>query len=55
VAWLDVGVDVNYTRLFTAYRGPATVNPGAPQPTVSNIDDQNILTVMGRVQLNFLP
>lgn len=54
-AWLDVGVDVNYTRLFTAYRGPATVNPSAPQPAVSNIDDQNVWTVMGRVQLNFLP
>ena len=55
--WLDVGVDVSYTRLFTAYKGQATngIAPGAPQQTVFALDDQNIFTAIGRVQMNFLP
>jgi hypothetical protein len=55
--WLDVGIDVSYTRLFTAYKGQATngIAPGAPQQTVLALDDQHILTAIGRVQMNFLP
>ncbi|HZO47220.1 MAG TPA: porin [Xanthobacteraceae bacterium] len=55
--WLDIGVDLSYTRLFTAYKGQATngVNPGLPAQTVLAIDDQNIFTAIGRAQLNFLP
>lgn len=57
VTWLDLGIDVTYTRLFTAYKGAATggVQTGNPQGAVFGLDDQHILSVMGRAQLNFLP
>ena len=56
-AWLDVGVDATYTRFNTAYKGPTVAlaaNGGQPSGTYT-IDNQNVWTVMGRVQLNFLP
>src|SRR5262249_44146898 len=53
---LDVGVDVLWTHLNTAYKGPATLpvngaRPGGPYL----LDDQDVVSVMFRVQRNFLP
>ena len=57
VDWLDVGVDVTYTKLNTAYAGSATgIYPANNQrPAVSQIADQDVLSVLARVQLNFNP
>jgi hypothetical protein len=52
---LDIGLDVLHTRLNTAYRGPATVNPGAPQQVVGRIDDQRVWSAFFRWQRNFYP
>jgi hypothetical protein len=55
---LDIGVDVLWTHLNTAYKGlaalPAAGN-GARPGGLYNIDDQDIVSVMFRVQRNFLP
>jgi hypothetical protein len=64
---LDIGVDVLYTHMNTAYAGLgnptalAVVNGvalpanGTRPATLYTIDNQNILSVMFRVQRNFLP
>jgi hypothetical protein len=58
VTWLDLGVDVAYVRLNTAYKGPANVaiaaNGGMPACTCA-ISDQNVITVMARAQINLWP
>ena len=53
---LDVGVDVQWTHLNTAYKGTAVlgVNGARPAGTYA-IDDQDIVAVMFRIQRNFLP
>jgi hypothetical protein len=54
--WLDVGIDTTYTRVNTAYKGPGVTlaaNGAQPSGTYS-IDDQNVWTVMGRVEIHFL-
>ncbi len=54
---LDVGVDVLWTHLNTAYKGAGVglaANGARPAGTYT-IDDQDILSVMFRVQRNFLP
>jgi len=54
--WLDLGVDVSYTRLNTAYAGAGVAlgangaNPSGANYTIGN---QNVVTVLGRAQLNF--
>jgi Porin subfamily len=55
VTWLDLGVDVSYTHLNTAYKGPNVIvgGNGAIPAGTYGIDDQNVLTVMARAQLNF--
>jgi hypothetical protein len=56
VDWLDLGIDTTFTRLNTAYSGPMTLPANGAQPAgLHTIEDQNVFTVMGRVQLNFLP
>ncbi|MCC6777659.1 MAG: porin [Hyphomicrobiales bacterium] len=55
VPQLDIGLDLVYTRLNTAYRGAATVTPGAPQNAVGQIDDQDVLAANFRWQRNFYP
>jgi len=57
VQWLDLGVDVSYTRLNTAYAGPnVTLAANGARPAGSySIDNQSVLTVLGRVQINFNP
>jgi hypothetical protein len=59
---LDIGVDVLWTHLNTAYKGSpaagvATVlgANGARPAGLYSIDDQDILSVMFRIQRNFLP
>jgi hypothetical protein len=57
VAQLDIGVEVYYTHLNTAYKGASAaifpVNP--PRPAVNLIDDQNVWSVAFRWQRNFYP
>jgi hypothetical protein len=61
---LDIGVDVLWTHLNTAYKGPAQAlsgsgaRPGCASPGATSgcsVDDQDVLSVMFRVQRNFLP
>ena len=57
VAWLDLGVDVSYTHLNSAYKGTNVTlgaQGGRPGGTYT-IEDQNVLTVLARAQLNFNP
>jgi len=56
-AWLDLGVDVSWTHLNTAYKGPnATLGANGARPGgLYNIEDQNVFTALGRAQLNFFP
>jgi hypothetical protein len=55
--YLDIGVDVLWTHLETAFAGlgVTTTAQGAHPAQVVNIEDQDVLTVMGRVQYNFIP
>jgi hypothetical protein len=55
--WLDLGVDTSFTRLNTAYAGSGVVLPtnGAQAAGAYTIANQNVWTVLGRVQINFLP
>jgi hypothetical protein len=59
---LDIGVDVLWTHLNTAFKGNASAftGSGARPSCVSavggcTIDDQDVLSVMFRIQRNFLP
>jgi hypothetical protein len=53
---LDIGVDVLWTHLNTAYKGSATLAANGARPAgVYTIDDQDVLSVMFRIQRNFLP
>ncbi|HEX4557126.1 MAG TPA: porin [Xanthobacteraceae bacterium] len=59
---LDIGIDVMWTRLNTAFRGPATAvaasgaRPACASPTGGcSIDDQDVVSAMFRIQRNFLP
>jgi hypothetical protein len=64
---LDIGLDVVYTRLNTAYaglgnptalglvNGVAVPSNGARPATIATLEDQDIVSVMFRVQRNFLP
>jgi Porin subfamily len=55
VPLLDIGLEVLYTHLNTAYQGPALVNPLAPQQVVGLLDDQNVWSAFFRWQRNFYP
>jgi hypothetical protein len=64
---LDIGVDVLWSHLNTAYKGLGnptalgTVNGvalptnGARPSTIATLEDQDVLSVMFRIQRNFLP
>ena len=57
VAWLDLGVDLSYTHFNTAYKGTG-VSSGANgnKPAgVYSIDNQHVLTLLARAQINFNP
>jgi hypothetical protein len=54
---LDIGVDVLWSHLNTAYKGSGAVlgaNGARPAGTYA-IEDQDVLSVMFRIQRNFLP
>ncbi len=55
LSWLDLGIDVSYTRLDTAYAGSSVaLAKNGPQPAGTyTISDQNVLTVLGRAQISF--
>jgi hypothetical protein len=53
---LDIGVDVQWTHLNTAYKGSAVLAANGARPAGTYaIDDQDILSMMFRIQRNFLP
>jgi len=59
---LDIGVDVLWTHLNTAFKGPATaIAASGARPACASatggcsIDDQDVVSVMFRIQRNFLP
>jgi hypothetical protein len=53
---LDVGVDVLYTKLNTAYAGAAVLGTNGARPAGPYVvEDQDDVTVMFRMQRNFLP
>jgi hypothetical protein len=53
---LDVGVDLQWTHLNTAYKGAATLAVNGARPAGPyTIDDQDVVSVMFRIQRNFLP
>jgi hypothetical protein len=53
--WLDLGIEVLYTRLNSAYAGPnVLVGGNGAQPTsFYTIGNQNVISVLGRAQLQF--
>jgi len=55
VAQLDIGLEVLYSKLNSAFKGPATVQPNVPRPGVTAIDDQGVWSAMFRWQRNFYP
>jgi len=57
VPYLDVGVDVMWTHLDTAFAGlgVTTTAQGAHPAQIVNIEDQDALSILGRVQYNFIP
>jgi hypothetical protein len=53
---LDIGVDVLWNHLNTAFNGTATLGANGARPGgVYRIEDQDVLSVMFRIQRNFLP
>jgi hypothetical protein len=53
---LDIGVDVLWNHLNTAFNGSAFLTPNGARPSGTyKIEDQDVLSVMFRVQRNFLP
>jgi hypothetical protein len=53
---LDIGVDVLWTHLNTSYKGAATIAANGARPAGPYaIDDQDVVSVMFRIQRNFLP
>jgi Porin subfamily len=58
---LDIGLDILWTHLNTAYKGPVTAFTGSgarPNCTVGmgcTLDDQDAVSAMFRIQRNFLP
>jgi len=54
---LDIGVDVQWTHLNTAYKGNlVTLAANGARPAGPyTIDDQDVVSVMFRIQRNFLP
>ena len=54
---MDIGLDVFYTRLNTAFKGASTnIYPAnAPRPALNVIDDQSVVSALVRWQRNFYP
>jgi hypothetical protein len=53
---LDIGVDLEWTHLNTAYAGAAVLPASGARPGGAyTIDDQDVTSVVFRIQRNFLP
>jgi len=54
---LDIGLDVLWTHLNTAYKGTAAFAANGARPAIAaaTVDDQDVLSVYFRIQRNFLP
>jgi hypothetical protein len=54
---LDIGLDVLWNHLNTAYKGNGVAigSNGARPAAIASLDDQDVLSVMFRIQRNFLP
>jgi hypothetical protein len=52
---LDIGVDVLWTHLNTAFKGSTITAASGAQPAPQTVDDQDVLSVLFRIQRNFLP
>ena len=54
---MDIGLDVIYTRLNTAFKGTSAglFPANAPRPAVNVLDDQSVLSAIVRWQRNFYP
>lgn len=50
-----VGLDLNWTRLNTAYKGVGTYGANGAKPAVTTVDDQDVWSGILRVQRNFYP
>jgi Porin subfamily len=55
VPQLDIGLEVLYSKLNTAFKGPALVAANGARPQVTTIDDQDVWSAMFRWQRNFYP
>jgi hypothetical protein len=55
VAQLDIGLEIMYTHVNTAFKGPANVAVNLPRPGVTLIDDQGVWSAFLRWQRNFFP
>ena len=55
MAQLDIGLQVMYTRLNTAFKGNAVVVANGSRPPVGRLDDQDVWSAMFRWQRNFYP
>jgi hypothetical protein len=53
---LEVGLDILYNHINSAFEGPVTVSAnGTVPPGVMNARDQNVLSAAFRIQRNFVP
>jgi hypothetical protein len=52
---LDVGIDVMYSHVRTAFSGGVTTAPAGSRPTGALVDDNNVWAGIFRVQRNFWP
>ena len=55
VAHLDIGLDITYTGLNTAYKGAGVYAANGSRPPVTVFDDQGVWSAMVRWQRNFYP
>jgi Porin subfamily len=55
VPQLDIGLEILYSKLNTAFKGAATVAANGSRPGVTQIDDQDVWSAMFRWQRNFYP
>jgi hypothetical protein len=55
VPQLDIGLEILYSKLNTAFKGPANVAANGSRPGVTLIDDQDVWSAMFRWQRNFYP
>ena len=59
---VDIGLDVTYTKVNSAYKGPVNWAANGSRPACTNsailgctFDDQNVLSAFMRWQRNFYP